>query len=276
MQVKVCSFKSPTFEKDVISSFKDTGFAVIVDHDISKSLIRMSQLQWRSFFKDAGSFKASFENIENPNLGYKGMKSEKAVGAKVADLKEYFHWQPGQRSPVEIDDLTEMYVALDDLGSVILNAIDEDNGGTTSYAEACIESDNTLLRALYYPALDSLAAEIEPGSVRAAAHEDINFITLLVAASASGLQAKDIDGNWHDVPHEDNSVICNVGDMLQLASGGKYRSTTHRVVNPDSSKADRISLPLFVHPHSEVMLTDTVSAGDYLAERIRQIHQATK
>ncbi|HXN74875.1 MAG TPA: 2OG-Fe(II) oxygenase family protein [Candidatus Acidoferrum sp.] len=144
-------------------------------------------------------------------------------------------------------------------------------GSTMDYREVCRGSDNTVFRALYYPALENL--KIEEGAVRSSAHEDINFITLLVAASSYGLQVQDKNENWHDVPFEENSIVCNIGDMLQLASGGMLKSTTHRVVNPIKSNQDRISLPLFIHPHGNTLLTPGFTAQQFLNQRLSAIYQ---
>jgi isopenicillin N synthase-like dioxygenase len=237
MDVKVCSYESQDFEKDFIDSVINTGFAVITDHGISEDLIRETQSEWRQFFLSGSEIKNVFVNEEDGNMGYKGMGSEKAVGAKVADLKEFFHWKPGSKIPFNVSGLTQaLFGELSYVGDDLLRIIDELDG--TNYSEACWDSDNTLLRTLYYPSLDFKKVN---GAVRAAAHEDINFITLLVAASAPGLQVFEANKNkWHDVPHEDNSIVVNIGDMLQLASKGKYISTTHRVVNPERSSQDRI------------------------------------
>lgn len=273
MKVKVVSLQSEDFQKDLIDSIKSTGFVVLTDHGIAETLIRDSQSQWKEFFNKEVMYKKLFENGRNPNYGYKGMKTEKAVGAKVADLKEYYHWRPGQVLPQSIAfDTMRLFDKLEAVGGQVLRAIDCQNkmeGEYTDYAGECFGSENTLLRSLYYPALDFSS---EGEAVRAAAHEDINHITLLVAASAPGLQVMDLDGKWHDVPHEENSIVMNVGDMLQLASKGKYKSTTHRVVNPPNNTSDRISMPLFIHPHTHIQLSPEKTAGEYLAERIAQIH----
>jgi isopenicillin N synthase-like dioxygenase len=277
MQVKVCNMRSSDFEKNFIDSVMNTGFAVLTHHGISESLIREGQGAWREFFLENLLMKNMFVNQRDPNMGYKGMRTETAVGAKKADLKEYFHWRPGQIIPSTLHLSTErLFAQLEDVSQQLLKIIDRRNrqdGDFTNYADECYESTNTILRTLYYPAMDFGA---EPDAVRAAAHEDINHITLLVAASAPGLQVLDKDGNWHDVPHEENSIAVNIGDMMQLASGGKYKSTTHRVINPDNSTSDRISMPLFVHPHSHTMLAEGKTAGQYLAERIAQIHGSKK
>ncbi|MEM7291398.1 MAG: 2OG-Fe(II) oxygenase family protein, partial [Pseudomonadota bacterium] len=125
------------------------------------------------------------------------------------------------------------------------------------------------LRVLHYPPLDE---KVEPGEIRAAAHEDINLITLLVTGSEPGLQAKDAQGNWHDVPCNAGYITINSGDMLSKASRGYYPSTPHRVVNPPNQEnRSRYSLPLFVHPRPEVQLDENQTAGEYLDERLREI-----
>jgi len=270
MQVKIADLRSVDFEKDLIDSIINTGFVVVTGHGISEGLIREVQLGWREFFLSTQQAKNLFVNGNDPNMGYKGMRTETAVGAKKADLKEYFHWKPNQDIPSGVEDPTWiMFRRLEDLSMRILSIIDEDSrsaGHRTFYATNCMDSDNTIVRALYYPEMDFNA---EPGAVRASAHEDINHITLLVAASAPGLQVMDKSGNWFDVPHEDNSIVVNIGDMLQLASNGRYKSTTHRVVN---MPGDRISIPMFVHPHSNTVLAPGKTAAQFLSERIAQIH----
>ena len=262
MQVRVCNFRSNEFANDFKSSLIDTGFAVITHHGIDFDFIRKTQQLWREFFLKDINYKKEFINLVNSNYGYKGMKTEKALGSEKADLKQFYHWRPGQHAPYEVKDVTaHMFARLEDLGMQMLKVLGWD--------ECCNESDNTILRAIHYPAMDFNS---ELGAVRAAAHEDINFLTLLVAASAPGLQVKDKEGNWHSVPHEENSIVVNVGDQLQLASNGLYKSTTHRVVNPPDSLTDRISIPLFMHPSSNTLLSEGITAQQFLEERIRQIY----
>jgi isopenicillin N synthase-like dioxygenase len=273
MQVKVCNVRSNDFEADFMESILNTGFAVLTNHGIDDALIKRSQTEWREFFLSDKEYKDSYVNSTDPSMGYYGMKTEKAVGAKKPDLKEFFHCKPKNVVPAETSASTvKMFYLLQDLGLFLLHVLDK-NDERKDYRISCDESDNTIIRSLYYPAMDFSQ---EPDAVRAAAHEDINHITLLVAATASGLQVKDLQGNWHDVPHEENSIVVNVGDMLQLASGGRYKSTTHRVINPDSSRADRISIPIFIHPHSDTILAPGKTAGQYLAERLEQIHGHNK
>lgn len=132
------------------------------------------------------------------------------------------------------------------------------------------DSEQTLLRVLHYP---PLKGDEEPDAIRAAAHEDINLLTILPAANEPGLQVKSKDGSWLDVPCDFGSLIVNIGDMLQEASAGYFPSTTHRVINPqgsDQSKS-RISLPLFLHPRPDVILSDRHTADSYLQERLREL-----
>ena len=276
MNVRVCNVRGVSFASDFHESVTTTGFAVLTHHGIDHGLIRDTKAAWREFFTKPLAYKNDFANVDNGNQGYKGMKTEKAVGAEVADLKEFYHWRPGKVLPPEaIASTTRIFSQLEDLGGLCLNLLDYANNFNTEYMESCEESDNTILRTIYYPPIKDCNAE--PGAVRSAAHEDINFITLLVAASAPGLEVKDSFGGWHAVPHEENSIVVNIGDMLQLASKGKYKSTTHRVVNPSSGDGgDRISMPLFIHPHSSTLLADGFTAGQYLSERIAQIYQTVK
>lgn len=270
MFVKVCNFRDKNFDQDLIDSLIDTGFAVITHHGIDFGLIRETQKVWRQFFTSPQEVRDFYVNEENPNMGYKAFKTETAVGAKLPDLKAFYHYYPGEAIPEEAFQVTnKLFFELNDIGSQILSTIDRKTPGPFSYREACQDSLSTLLRAIYYPAIDF---EVKVGQVRAAAHEDIGMLTLLVAASAPGLEVKDKYGVWHAVPFEENSIVVNVGDSLQLASGGQYKSTTHRVVNPSDSISDRVSIPLFIHTHGNTVLTDNITAQQFLNQRLEQIY----
>ena len=131
-----------------------------------------------------------------------------------------------------------------------------------------VGSDMTLLRILHYPPLTG-----NESAVRAAPHEDINLLTILPVASAPGLQVLGTDGNWNDVPCDINQVVVNTGDMLQEASQGYFPSTTHRVINPrgEDMQESRMSLPIFLHPRPEVVLSERYTAESYLNERLREL-----
>ncbi len=141
---------------------------------------------------------------------------------------------------------------------------------SVALSEMIRESDKTLLRVLHYP---PMTGDEEPGAIRAAAHEDINLLTVLPASNEPGLQVLNKDGSWLDVPCDFGSLIINIGDMLQEASGGYFPSTTHRVINPSGKRQrhSRISLPLFLHPKPEVVLSDRYTADSYLMERLKEL-----
>ena len=130
--------------------------------------------------------------------------------------------------------------------------------------------DQTLLRVLHYP---PLRGDEEAGAVRAAAHGDINLLTLLPAATEPGLQVLGKDHAWHDVPCDFGLLIVNIGDMLQEASGHYYPSTVHRVLNPtgEARFKPRISLPLFLHPRREVVLSERYTVESYFNERMEEL-----
>lgn len=272
MDVQVCSLRDSDFDIKFRQSLTETGFAVVTHHGVDYSLIRNTQEAWREFFQMGNLYQRQFINPLDSNMGFKGFGQEKAIGASVADLKLFYHWKPGQVIPNEVSALTQkLYSLLEgDVAGRLLHALNQNESISTDFVESCRNGDNTVLRALYYPALDDI--EREPESVRAAAHQDINFLTLLVAASAPGLEVQNNNGDWYKVPFEENSLIVNVGDMLELASGGLYKSTTHRVVNPDNSRADRLSIPLFIHPHGNTLLAPGVTAQQFLNERLNTIY----
>jgi isopenicillin N synthase-like dioxygenase len=273
MDVKVISLRSKDFDYDFMESIISTGFAVVKNFGVDLGLIRDTQAGWKEFFNKNRSYKDQFVNSKDSNLGFTGFGGEKAVGAQVADIKEFFHYKPGVQLPDEVSVLTQkLYSLLEgDVSGRLLHTLNRNESIPVDFVEVCRNSNNTLMRAIYYPSLDSIKQE--PGAVRAAAHEDINILTLLVAASAPGLEVQDNVGRWHSVPFEENSLIVNAGDMLQLASGGRFKSTTHRVVNPDNSNSDRLSIPLFVHANGDTILVPGITAQQYLDERLNAIYQ---
>ena len=141
---------------------------------------------------------------------------------------------------------------------------------TMPLSEMINGTQRTLLRILHYPPLRGDEPE---GSVRAAAHQDINMITVLPASNEPGLQVRDLSGKWHDVPCDPGSVAINAGDMLDYATGGFYPSTTHQVTNPtgDAAKRSRVSTPLFLHPADDVVVAKGTTAFEFLRDRIKQI-----
>ena len=189
------------------------------------------------------------------------------------DLKEFFHAYQNKTLPnITEKETREFQEKLIKMGSTLLGWLDQESEGHVSFSEQLENmidgSDMNLLRIIHYPPLPD---NVEPGEVRAAAHEDINLITLLVTGTEPGLQAKDVNGNWHDVPCKPGYITVNSGDMLSMASKGHYPSTPHRVVNPPKQEnRSRYSMPLFVHPRPDVLL-DKLTAGEFLDERLKEI-----
>ncbi|MCC5863176.1 MAG: isopenicillin N synthase family oxygenase [Gammaproteobacteria bacterium] len=257
-----------------VASLRETGFAVLTGHPLETGLIDELYAEWAAFFADED--KAAWTRDVETQTGYFPLGSENARGRTVKDLKEFYHVYPQAALPPAVEAVTwRAYAALVDFGRVLLGWIDAGSPPEVraAYSQPLVEmlagSRQNLLRILHYPPLDE---GIEPGAERAAAHADINLITLLLSGSEPGLEAQDRQGRWHAVPCDAGMITVNVGDMLQLASGGWFPSTLHRVHNPPlAENRSRYSMPMFLHPRPEVMLSPTVSAHDYLQERLREI-----
>ncbi|MDB2675957.1 isopenicillin N synthase family oxygenase [Amylibacter sp.] len=252
-------------------SFRETGFAIIKDHNISSDEIDRMYGVWTDFFaSDEGP---NFAVKPGESAGYFGYKSENAKGSANKDLKEFFHAYQNKTLPnITEKETRDFQEKLIKMGSTLLGWLDQESEGHVSFSEPLENmingSDMNLLRIIHYPPLPD---NVEPGEVRAAAHEDINLITLLVTGTEPGLQAKDVNGNWHDVPCKPGYITVNSGDMLSMASRGHYPSTPHRVVNPPKQEnRSRYSMPLFVHPRPDVLL-DKLTAGEFLDERLKEI-----
>ncbi|MEM9212642.1 MAG: 2OG-Fe(II) oxygenase family protein [Pseudomonadota bacterium] len=258
-------------------SLRETGFAVIKDHDIDMSQIEGMYDVWKTYFD--GSDKHDDVTPPNDPAGYFGYKSENAKGRTQKDLKEFFHVYQSQHVPAGCEAVTRRFhESLIALGETLLGWLDQVTPPEVSdklsmpFTKMVAGSDDHLLRVLHYPPLPD---DVEPGEVRAAAHGDINLITLLVTGSEPGLQAQDINGDWHDVPCGTGYINVNAGDMLEQASHNYYPSTVHRVINPEKQEnRSRYSLPLFMHPRPEVQLA-TQTAGEFLQQRLKEIGQSS-
>jgi isopenicillin N synthase-like dioxygenase len=276
MNVEVVDFQSPDAPESFTRSLRQTGFAVLVNHPLPQPLVQQIYDEWLPFFESDAKY--GYRYSQAGQDGYFGPEvSETAKGNNVRDLKEFFHVYPWGQYPTEVSDAALRYaeqataIAKTLLGWVEANTPDE---VTTLFSRPLNQmmdgSTRTLLRVLRYP---PLRGDEVPGAVRAAAHEDINLLTVLPASNEPGLQVRDINGTWHDVPCDFGSIAINSGDMLQLASDGYYPSTTHRVVNPTGNGAtrSRLSLPLFLHPADEVVLAEGRTAYSFLQERIAEL-----
>ncbi len=258
-----------------VRSLRESGFAVVTHHPIEARLVDETYAEWAAFFDSVEKQKYRFD--PRTYAGYYPYKTENAKGRAVKDLKEFFHVYGWSALPDGISDRTRrLFEALETLAATLLGWIEDDlppalRSRLSMPLRSMIEqSDRTVLRVLHYPPLDLGERD---GAVRASAHEDINLLTLLPAGTAPGLELLDANGRWLAVECEPSSIVVNAGDMLQLATGGAYRSTTHRVINPvgEDRARSRYSMPLFLHPRPEVRLSPERTAGEYLDERLAEI-----
>jgi isopenicillin N synthase-like dioxygenase len=254
---------------------RETGFAVLGDHPLDAKLVAEVYDEWAHFFSSDEKMRYRYDEADY--AGFYPYLSENAKDSDEKDLKEFFHLYSWSELPAEMSDATRrLFVALENLAATLLGWLDDETppevraGFAMPLREMIRESRRTVLRILHYPPIASTAGD---GAVRAAAHEDINLLTLLPAGTAPGLEVRDAAGRWHEVPCDAASLVVNAVDMLELASRGYFRSTTHRVVNPtgDAARASRYSMPLFLHPRPDVRLSPTKAAGEYLDERLAEI-----
>lgn len=283
-------------------AFQEWGFVTVVGHGIPDETIEQLYSHVKTFFSLEKSTKINFEV---PGLagqrGYTSFGKEHAKQSQAADLKEFY--QHGQmvedNDPIKSEypdnvNISEVvpgysetmhkaYRSFEKAGGHLLRAIAIHLGLDENYFDPKIKNGNSILRAIHYPPITS-----EPeNAIRAEQHEDINLITLLVGASAEGLQLLTMQDEWLAITSGPGEIVVNVGDMLQRLTNNKLRSTTHRVVNPPREMwhTSRFSIPFFLHPRSEMDLTclddcvtaetplayEPITAGGYLDERLREI-----
>jgi len=275
-------YQAPDAEQKFVQSLRDTGFGVLRNHPIAESAVTNIYQNWATFFNSEEKNAFLFD-AEKYDGFFPRAQAETAKGHSVRDIKEYFHYYPWGRCPEALkQEISDYYAITIDFAATLLGWIEGQTPKeiAQNYREplhSMIEGSNqSLLRVLHYPPVQT--DEETPGAIRAGAHEDINLITILPSANEPGLQVMARDGSWLDVPCDFGNLIINIGDMLQEASAGYFPSTTHRVINPegaDTRKA-RISLPLFLHPRPEVILSDRYTAGSYLQERLEELRSSDK
>jgi len=274
--VAAVSYKDPAAPALFTDSLHRTGFGVVRDHPIPQALVEEVYAEWLDFFNGDAKHAYAFDKAKHDGF-FSSAVSETAKGNTKRDLKEFFHVFPWGRYPAEVSDAARRYYALaSEFAGELLSWVEAHTPPEISakfsmpLAKMIEDSPATLLRILRYP---PLTGEEEPGAVRAAAHEDINLLTVLPASNERGLQLRTATGEWADVPSDFGTLVINVGDMLQEASGGFYKSTTHRVVNPsgDGARRSRVSIPLFLQPRPEVVLSERYTAESYMDERLRQL-----
>jgi isopenicillin N synthase-like dioxygenase len=276
MHMQPVDYRSPDAAQKFCESLHNTGFGVLTNHPLSKEMIEKIYQEWLEFFQTEAKNNYAFDPQKMDGY-FSPSVSETAKGYVKKDLKEFFHIYPWGRFPSEVTDTArEYYKAGSELAAELLQWVEDYTPAdikarySMPLSEMIKDSDHTLLRVLHYPPLQG---EIEPGSVRAAAHGDINLLTILPAATQAGLQVLGKDQEWHNVPSDFGMLVVNIGDMLDEASRGYYPSTQHRVLNPTGADAlkSRVSLPLFLHPRPEVVLSERYTAGSYLDERLIEL-----
>jgi isopenicillin N synthase-like dioxygenase len=282
-------------------AYEDVGFVAVKNHGIPDATIEALYSNTKEFFSMPQETKRKYEI---PGLagqrGYTSFGKEHAKGSTAPDLKEFFQF--GQtvedNDPIKAEypdnvivseiktfspTFADAYRSFENSGSALLRAIALYLGLDEKYFDQYVHNGNSILRAIHYPPIKE-----EPKSaIRAEQHEDINLITLLIGASADGLEILSKQGTWVPVTSLPEQIVVNVGDMLQRLTNNRLRSTTHRVVNPPRELwgSPRFSIPFFLHPKSSMSLAclpgcidaehpkayPDATAGEYLDERLREI-----
>lgn len=294
-------FQKKQFVHTLGKAYEDVGFVAVSNHGIPADLITALYKQVQTFFALPTEVKRKYERVDLAGQrGYTSFGKEHAKGSVLPDLKEFFQFgqlveddDPIQKEypdNIKVNEVPELYTTFlkayryfEKSGTSLLRAIALFLELDEKYFDPFIHNGNSILRAIHYPPITS-----EPKSaIRAEQHEDINLITLLVGASADGLQILDKKNEWVAATAAPDQIVVNVGDMLQRLTNNRLRSTTHRVINPPKSLwgTPRFSIPFFLHPKSDMPLAclesciseqhrkqyeDTL-AGAYLDERLQEI-----
>jgi isopenicillin N synthase-like dioxygenase len=288
------------FVQQLGKAYEEVGFVAVKNHGIPDQLIADLYEYVQQFFSLPLEKKERYQIAGLAGQrGYTSFGKEHAKGSETPDLKEFFQYgqtvennNSSEHYPenVQVNEIPSFnptlfnaYRHFEKSGGHLLSAIAIYLGLNEDYFDEHITDGNSILRCIHYPPITQ-----EPKSaIRAEQHEDINLITLLVGASADGLQILTKQGNWVNVTSLPEQIVVNVGDMLQRLTNNKLRSTTHRVVNPskDLWHTSRFSMPFFLHPKSEMSLAclencidknhpkayEDITAGEYLDERLREI-----
>lgn len=307
-EVPTLSFKKYTsgteldravFIEALFDGLKYYGFIILKDHPVPTDLLDRAYSLVEKLFDLPNEVKNSYISpMGGGQRGFTPFGKEHAKNSDAPDLKEFWHVgrdiprdhkfansYPENIWPKEIPEFKtcfqEMYCALDKVSETLLEALTLPLELPKNYFREMNVDGNNILRLLHYP---PLAEGANPKSIRAAAHEDINLLTILVAATTSGLELFDRDGKWLKVETDKNNLIVDAGDMMARLTNQVIPSTTHRVVNPqDGKNTRRFSMPYFIHPNPEAWLRcipscqnfstpePDILAQDFLMQRLREI-----
>jgi len=277
--VQTVNCRDSSAGQQLVNSLHETGFAILTNHSLPGHLLDSIYSGWHRFFGSDEKQQFLFDpDDDDTNQGgfHPQHISETAVGSSTRDIKEFFHVVPDGPIPKTLKhEILEYRELALDLGRSLLGwvqyfAPDEISAKFSKPLPQVLSPTMSLLRVLHYP---PLTGSEEAQAERAAAHEDINLLTLLPVADQPGLQVKGTDNKWIDVASNRGDLIVNTGDMLLEATAGYFPSTTHRVVNPqgESGNVSRLSIPFFLAPRMDFVLSDRYTAGGYLKERLRLI-----
>ena len=280
-------------DPETIERLKDAltthGFFTITDHGLDDVVLSSSYSMSKRFFELQEDTKNIYAHPEIGGArGYTPFGKETALGETTPDLKEFWHhgpvvddsFDPRITSNVAVAEIPEfnyqfdvLFNDLNLLGMKVLSAIAVILDKDPTFFDSWVNKGNSLLRLLHYPPVSDTS-----NIYRARAHADINLITLLVGAEESGLEVKNPDGDWIPIDAKSRSIVCNIGDMMQLVTREKLKSTPHRVVDHNASGSSRYSMPFFLHPSPGVELhsivddsSESISAHDFLEERLKAI-----
>jgi isopenicillin N synthase-like dioxygenase len=285
------------FINEFRDAYQEWGFAGISGHELDPEIIQRAWVEAEKFFALPTEIKVKYEGHEKDrSRGYIPFGVEKAKDSVHSDLKEFYHVGHQVEGanhlsaniwPTEIAEFRTtfeaLYASLESLALRVLSIFAVVLELPIDYFDKRIAAGETLLRILHYPPI----VDQDIPNLRAAAHEDINLITLLAGSEQDGLEVLSRQGEWVPINMIEGTIICNVGDMLQRLTNKKLPSTTHRVVNPqgDQARTSRYSLPFFVHPSPEVSLDclascvdeknpkqfESTTASEYLEQRLQEI-----
>ena len=289
------------FVQSVGTAFQEIGFCAVKGHFLSDDLVERLYEQIKLFFELPTEVKRKYEFPQySGQRGYVSFGKESAKGSKHGDLKEYWHFgqyidetdkdKYGYFPNIHVEELPEfnivgkeVYQTLEKTAKYVLRALALYLNIDEKYFDDYINNGNSILRPIHYPPI----LEDPKEAVRAAAHGDINLITLLMGAHGKGLQVKHSNGDWIDAMAEKDELMINIGDMLSRHTNNVLKSTVHRVINPDKEllKKSRYSIPFFMHPVSDMKLNvlescicedypksfEDITAGEFLNERLVEL-----
>ena len=286
-----------TFQDALFEGFKYFGFIILKDHGVERSLLGRAYELSAEFFSLSENEKMRGYAGADGQRGYTPFGREHAKDSPHPDLKEFWHvgreFAPGspladiyppnvwpERPEGFRETFLDLYNALEEAGLVMLEALAPSLDVPQDHFRAMATDGNAILRLLHYPPVPD---DADPNCIRAAAHEDINLITILVAANGAGLELLDRNGQWLPVETDPDNLIVDAGDMLARICNDVIPATTHRVVNPSGPNVSRYSMPFFMHPHPDAVLSciesckgagakyPDITAHAFLMQRLKEI-----